>query len=96
VTATALSAAIGSLVVGMIGNLPFGLAPGMGLNSYFAYGICLHYGLSWRIGLTCVFVQGILFMLLAASGACAMIQMYAPAWYVMLSQTCSRLVFNLI
>jgi AGZA family xanthine/uracil permease-like MFS transporter len=77
-TATAISAAVGSIVVGVFGNLPFGLAPGMGLNSYFTYGICLRSGLSWHIALTCVFMQGILFMILALTGACNLIQLYAP------------------
>lgn len=78
VTATALSAAIGTALVGLIGNLPFGLAPGMGLNSYFTYGICLHGGLSWHVALTCCFVQGVLFSILAVCGVCNLIQLYAP------------------
>lgn len=77
-TATALSSCIGTWLCGWYGNLPFGLAPGMGLNSYFTYGICIKLGLSWHIGLTCCLVQGILFMILSITGACSMIQLYAP------------------
>jgi len=78
VLATALSAALGCALVGVWANLPFALAPGMGLNSYFTYGVCLRLGMSWRVALTCCFVQGILFMLLAMMGACEMLQRHAP------------------
>lgn len=77
-TATALSSAIASGLTGYLGNLPFGLAPGMGINSYFTYGICLRLGLSWQIGLTCSFFTGVLFFILSVSGACTLIQKYSP------------------
>jgi AGZA family xanthine/uracil permease-like MFS transporter len=73
-TATALSSAIASFMVGVFGNLPFGLAPGMGLNSYFAYGVCLRLGVSWEVALVSVFFQGVLFMILSLSGTCTLIQ----------------------
>jgi AGZA family xanthine/uracil permease-like MFS transporter len=60
VTATALSAAIASLLVGLLGNLPFGMAAGMGLNSYFTFGVVLKKGLTWQIALTSVFFQVII------------------------------------
>jgi AGZA family xanthine/uracil permease-like MFS transporter len=78
VLATALSAALGSAMVGIGGNLPFALAPGMGLNSYFTYGVCLRYGMQWRVALTCCFVQGLLFMALSLLGACELLQQHAP------------------
>ena len=66
-------------MAGLIGNLPFGLAPGMGLNSYFTYGVCSKLGLSWRVALATVFVQGLLFTALSLTGACSLIQRVAPA-----------------
>jgi len=77
-TATALTSALACLIVGGFGNLPFGLAPGMGLNSYFTYGVCLKLGLSWNIALTCCFFMGIAFLALSVTGACTAIQTYAP------------------
>lgn len=77
--ATAISAAVGSILVGLMGNLPFGLAPGMGVNSYFTYGICLRLGLSWQVALTTSFVMGALFLVLALLGVCNLIQHFAPA-----------------
>jgi len=78
VLATALSAAMGCAIVGLFANLPFALAPGMGLNSYFTYGICLRLGLSWRVALTCCFMQGLFFMLLALVGVCDLLQQHTP------------------
>ena len=66
--ATALAAAIATLMMGLYANFPFALAPGMGLNAYFTYGVVLGMGVDWRIALTAVFIEGILFMILAASG----------------------------
>lgn len=60
VSATALAAAFASITVGLWANVPFGLAPGMGLNSYFTYGACLHMGLTWQTALTAVFFQVLL------------------------------------
>jgi AGZA family xanthine/uracil permease-like MFS transporter len=76
--ATGLTSALACLIVGFFGNLPFGLAPGMGLNSYFTYGVVLKLGLSWNIALTCCFFMGVLFLLLSVTGACTAIQVYAP------------------
>eukprot|EP00823_Brevimastigomonas_motovehiculus_P004098 TRINITY_DN261_c0_g2_i1.p1 TRINITY_DN261_c0_g2~~TRINITY_DN261_c0_g2_i1.p1 ORF type:complete len:528 (-),score=117.00 TRINITY_DN261_c0_g2_i1:300-1883(-) len=78
-TATGISSAIASLSIGIFGNLPFGLAPGMGLNSYFTYGVCLRMGMTWQVALSTVFFQGILFLLLSFTGACTLIQKYAPS-----------------
>jgi len=63
-TATALSAAIGTLVMALWAKLPFALAPGMGLNAFFAFGVCLGMGMSWQFALTAVFLEGILFILM--------------------------------
>ncbi len=63
-TATALSAAIATLVMAFIANLPFALAPGMGLNAFFAYTVVLGMGYSWQFALTAVFLEGIIFILL--------------------------------
>lgn len=63
-TATALSAAIATLVMAFTANLPFALAPGMGLNAFFAYTVVLTMGYSWEFALTAVFLEGIIFILL--------------------------------
>ena len=63
-TATALSAAIATLVMGIIANLPFALAPGMGLNAFLAYTVVLGMGYSWQFALAAIFVEGIIFLLL--------------------------------
>ncbi|MDC7239730.1 MAG: NCS2 family permease [Spirochaetales bacterium] len=63
-TATALSAAIATLVMALVAKLPFALAPGMGLNAFFAYTVCLGMGYSWQFALTAVFLEGIIFLVL--------------------------------
>ncbi|WP_430936350.1 NCS2 family permease [Saccharicrinis sp. 156] len=63
-TATAISAAFGTLVMALWAKLPFALAPGMGLNAFFAFGVCLGMGMSWQFALTAVFLEGILFILM--------------------------------
>ena len=63
-TATALSSAIATLVMGIFANLPFALAPGMGLNAFLAYTVCLTMGYSWQFALTAIFCEGIIFLLL--------------------------------
>ena len=63
-SATALSAAIATLVMALYANLPIGLAPGMGLNAFFAYSVVLGMGYSWEFALTAVFLEGLIFILL--------------------------------
>lgn len=63
-TATALSAAIATLVMALVANLPFALAPGMGLNAFFAFSVVIGMGYSWQTALTAVFIEGIIFILL--------------------------------
>ena len=66
-TATALAAFIGTLLMAIFANYPFALAPGMGLNAYFAYTVVLRMGYSWEYALTAVFAEGIIFILLSAT-----------------------------
>lgn len=63
-TSTALAAIIGCLAMALWGKLPFGLAPGMGLNAFFVYGVCLGMGYSWQFALTAVLLEGLIFILL--------------------------------
>ncbi|MBF2079160.1 MAG: NCS2 family permease, partial [Synechococcales cyanobacterium T60_A2020_003] len=62
VMATALSAAIATLVMGLYSNYPFALAPGMGLNAYFAFSVVLEGGVNWRIALAAVLIEGLIFV----------------------------------
>lgn len=62
--ATCVSAAVGSLLMGLLANYPFALAPGMGLNAYFTYTVVKGLGYDWRIALGAVFISGIAFLLL--------------------------------
>jgi len=64
-TATALAAAIATIVMAFAANLPVALAPGMGLNAFFVYTVVLTMGYTWQIALTAVFLEGILFMILS-------------------------------
>lgn len=63
--ATCLAAAIGSLVMGLYANYPIALAPGMGLNAYFAYSVVLGMGYTWQMALGAVFISGVLFMIVS-------------------------------
>ncbi|AMJ40942.1 NCS2 family permease [Anaerotignum propionicum] len=65
-TATCLASALGTFFMAFFANYPFALAPGMGLNAYFAFTVCGQYGYSWQVALTAVFVEGIIFILLSA------------------------------
>lgn len=63
--ATALASFVGTLCMALFSNYPFALAPGMGLNAYFAYTVVLQMGYSWQIALLAVFVEGIIFIVLS-------------------------------
>ena len=63
--ATSLAAFIGTLVMALVANYPFALAPGMGLNAYFTYTVCGTMGYPWQIALAAVFLEGIVFILLS-------------------------------
>lgn len=60
--ATCLAAAIGCLVMGLVANYPIALAPGMGLNAYFTYSVCMGMGIHWQTALAAVFVSGLVFI----------------------------------
>lgn len=62
--ATAIAAAVGTLCMALFANYPFGLAPGMGTNAFFAFSVVLGLGIDWRLALSCVFVQGLIFIAL--------------------------------
>ncbi|MFM1543647.1 NCS2 family permease [Helcococcus ovis] len=64
--ATALSAAVASIIMGLLAKYPFALAPGMGLNAYFTYTIVLKYGYTWNEALFIILMEGIIFILLSA------------------------------
>ena len=66
-TSTALAAIIGCLAMAFWGKLPFGLAPGMGLNAFFVYSVCLGMGYSWQFALTAVLLEGFIFILLTVT-----------------------------
>ncbi|MGQ1892010.1 NCS2 family permease [Thermophagus sp. OGC60D27] len=65
-SATTLSAIVGTLVMALWARLPFALAPGMGLNAFFAFTVVLGMGYSWQFALTAVLIEGIIFLLLTA------------------------------
>ena len=66
-TATALAAIVGCLAMAVWGKLPFGLAPGMGLNAFFVYTVCMGMGYSWQFALTAVLIEGLLFILMTVT-----------------------------
>ena len=63
-TSTAIAAIVGCLAMAFIGKLPFGLAPGMGLNAFFVYTVCLGMGYPWQFALTAVLIEGLIFIVL--------------------------------
>lgn len=65
--ATALAAFIGTIAMALLANYPFALAPGLGLNAYFAYTVCGEMGYSWQIALLAVFVEGLIFIVLSVT-----------------------------
>ena len=65
--ATALASFVGTLLMALFANYPFALAPGMGLNAYFAYTVVIGMGYSWETALTAVFIEGIIFILLSVT-----------------------------
>lgn len=64
-TVTAIASALGTFFMAAFANYPFALAPGMGLNAYFAYTVVLQMGYTWQMALTAVFVEGIIFIILS-------------------------------
>lgn len=64
-TATVLASMVGTLAMSLYAKKPFGLAPGMGVNAFFVFGVCLGMGHTWQFALTAVFIEGILFIILS-------------------------------
>lgn len=67
-TATVVSAILATLIMALYAKMPFVLAPGMGLNAFFAYTIVITMGYSWQFALTAVLIEGIIFILLTITG----------------------------
>jgi AGZA family xanthine/uracil permease-like MFS transporter len=76
--ATCLSAAFGSILMGIVARYPIALAPGMGLNAYFTYTVCLKMNIPWQTALGAVFLSGIIFLALTAAGIRQMILRSIP------------------
>lgn len=77
--ATCLAAALGCLLMGSLARYPIALAPGMGLNAYFAFSVCQGMGIPWQVALGAVFLSGVAFLLLTAAGVRQMIVQSIPA-----------------
>ena len=63
-TATAIAAITGTLVMAFLAKKPFGLAPGLGLNAFFVYTVCLGMGKPWQFALTAILIEGFIFVIL--------------------------------
>ena len=68
-TATALAATIGTMIMAIYAKKPFGLAPGMGLNAFFVYTVCIGMGYTWQFALTAILLEGIVFIVITVSHA---------------------------
>ena len=62
--ATCIAAGISTILMGLYANYPIALAPGMGENAFFTYTVCITMGISWQVALGCVFIEGVLFIIL--------------------------------
>lgn len=78
-TATALAAALGTLIMGLLANYPIALAPGMGLNAFFAYSVVLGMGIDWQVALFGVFMSGLIFIFITLVGVRELIINAIPA-----------------
>lgn len=78
VIATAISAAIATLVMGLLANYPFALAPGLGLNAFFAYSVVLGLGINWRVALSAILVEGLIFIALTLCNVRSLIVKVIP------------------
>ncbi len=78
-TATALASVIGTLVMAVYAKKPFALAPGMGLNAFFVYTVCLAMGYSWQFALTAILLEGFIFIILTLTKMRTMIVKSIPA-----------------
>lgn len=77
--ATVVVASISSILMGLVTNLPFAVAPGMGLNAFFTFSLCLGMGIKWQTALGVVFLSGIIFLILSATGVRQAIVKSIPA-----------------
>ncbi|MBR1668780.1 MAG: NCS2 family permease [Bacteroidaceae bacterium] len=66
-TATVIASVVGTLVMAVYAKMPFGLAPGMGLNAFFVYTVCLTMGYSWQFALTAILLEGIIFIIMSVT-----------------------------
>ena len=71
--ATAIASGIASILMGVLANYPVSLAPGMGVNAFFTYTVCMQFGYSWQAALAAVFVSGIIFIVISVTGLRKMI-----------------------
>lgn len=78
-TATALAAVAGTLFMALYAGKPFALAPGMGLNAFFVYTVCLQMGHSWQFALTAILLEGLLFVLLTVTNVRQLIVNVIPS-----------------
>ncbi len=76
--ATILGSVTATLIMGLFANYPFALAPGMGLNAYFTFTVCLKMGIDWKVALAAVFVEGLIFILLTVTGARGLVVKAVP------------------
>src|SRR3954462_9170151 len=76
--ATCLSAAFGSILMGVVARYPIALAPGMGLNAYFTYTVCIKMHIPWQTALGAVFISGVIFLALTGAGIRQMILRAIP------------------
>ncbi len=76
--ATCIAAGIGSILMGLMANYPIALAPGMGLNAYFTFTVVKGMGVPWEVALGCVFISGVVFLLLTVAGIRQMIVQTIP------------------
>lgn len=77
--ATALSAFAGTMCMALMADYPFALAPGMGLNAFFAVTVCSQMGYPWQTALLAVFVEGLVFLVLTLTGVCDLVFKVFPA-----------------
>ena len=78
--ATCLAAAFGCILMGLSANMPLALAPGMGLNAYFAFTVVAAMGVPWQVALGCVFISGVAFLLLTFAGLRQLIVAAIPSY----------------
>lgn len=71
--ATAIASGVASILMGVLANYPVSLAPGMGVNAFFTYTVCMQFGYSWQAGLAAVFVSGLVFIVISVTGLRKMI-----------------------